>query len=227
MPGVDTFWARRTHGPGMSSLYHFQVGPEVAFVTLRAALEMEELNLFQKSQRARIDKPLNDYNKFFLEVARPFAIDASALPLTLELTEQKKENHEVLREAVSARRDSLNAALDCGDVNRLLIKLSQESLQSTLDLSLQTVTSFYYERLTGCMDGTVGEYWGSKGLYEEDFDGLMRHFYGHAFGGEFLVPLQSTDKTFVIKVTQPSYRDFLTHFPYAIDEELAGAAETF
>lgn len=281
VPGVDTFWARRTHGPGLSSLYRFQVEPEVVYYALQAALEKLELDLIQATEQARIDRPFIEFNKYFRNIAKPFRIvfTENEVPLLQELKEERELNRNKLRNAVRLRRTNLEQALLLDERHAKLIKLTEENIENTLDLSQQLVRSFYFERLDKYLERVDGmavnyaesdltmaftwehrdriyegqelkftergqisssentenfvkneatmKYWGDRNLFIEDFDGLTRQLLAELFGGEFLIPLQRTDKDFVIKVTQPSYKDLFTRFPSVLDTTALENTETF
>lgn len=279
VPGVDTFWARRTHGPGLSSLYRFQVEPEVVYYALQAALEKLELDFIQTTEQARIDRPLVEFNNYFRNISKPFRIffTEAEVPLLKELRDERELNRKKLNDAVRLRMKKLEEALLLDGSYATLIKLTEESIENTLDLSQQLVRSFYFERLVKHLDGSVVNYaesdlttafnwenrnrisdsqelkpstervqisspenpenfvksdatknfWGGRNLFMEDFDGLTRYLLAGIFGGEFLTPLQRTDKDFVIKITQPSYKDLFTRFPSALDTTVHENTEMF
>jgi hypothetical protein len=228
VPGVNSFWAYRTHGPGLSSQYHYQVEPEIAIMAMQATLEMEELNLYTIHQKEKIDKPLIDFYGFFRNFMAPLVIDASFLPLTHALEAEKKRNHVLLREALDRREKNFSSVLYVPVSKRLLIRLTEENLQKTLNYSEHIVASFYIDHLTGLMDEEkTAAYWDSKGLDENDFEGLTGYYYTKAFHSDFLVPLQRMDYDFAIKVTQPSWKDIVTYFPYAAQETPKTNTESF
>lgn len=268
VPGVDTLWARRTDGPGLSSLYRFQVEPEVVYYALQAALEKLKLESIETTEQARIDRPLVEFNNYFRDIARPFRVffTETEVPLLRELKDERELNRNKLNNAVRSRRTKLGEALLLDAGYAKLIKLTEESIGNTLDLSQQFVRSFYFERLVKHLDGSAVNYgetdlttafnwenrkrifdsqelkpstervqmsssesteslvksdaaknfWGGKNLFMEDFDGLTRYLLAQIFGGEFLIPPRRTDKDFVIKLTQPSYKDLFTRFPSAL-----------
>jgi hypothetical protein len=158
----------------------------------------------------------------------PLVIDASFLPLTHVLEAEKKWNHALLREALERREKKISSVLYVPVTKRLLIRLTEENLQKTLNYSEDIVASFYRDHLTGLMnERKTTAYWDSKGLDENDFEGLTGYYYTKAFHSDFLVPLQRMDDDFVIKVTQPSWKDIVTYFPYAAQETPKINTESF
>lgn len=61
IPSGDTFVARRTAGPGLSSNYFYQAKPEQALITLEAHLEVKMIRAYFGYVERRLRKPLNDY----------------------------------------------------------------------------------------------------------------------------------------------------------------------
>lgn len=217
IPGVDSFWAKRIKGPGMSNSYFYQVEPEVAIAALHTTLQLEELNFFVTAETAEVKKPLQDFNNFFKDLIAPLTIDASKLPETLQLQAEERTNLEVLRLATRTRYLELaRGSLDKNVVSADRIKLTTENLEDTLMRSEEIVTSFYRERVSRYINPNESmKYWTEKSLFEDDFKGLTAHYYGTTFHGQFLVPLQVTDDDFMIRVIQPSLEDVVSNFPHS------------
>ena len=213
VPGVDSYWAKRIHGPGLASRYFYQIEPNIATFALRVHLELEELSLFEKVEIARINKPLLEFNHFFTEVAKPLRIDPSDLPITNSLRITEKGNLKSLDDQIRQRKNSLKK-LTSHEIDRSSIRLSQDNLDHTLAVSSQIVAAFYTEHLSHRMNVTMTtSFWISKSLIPEDFQGLTDYYYGHIFGDTFLEPLQITDNDFVYEVKQPKLRDIVENYP--------------
>ena len=222
VPGVDSFWAKRIKGPGLSNKYFYQVDPEVAIAALQVTLETEELDFYVVKEKAEIKKPLKDFNDFFKHLLAPLTINASMLPETFQLEDEERKNLVTLDSVTRARYKTLAAgSLHRGVINTDRIKLSTENLDDTLARSQEIVTTFYKERVSQYINVDTSEsmaYWRGKSLFEDDFKGLTAYYYGKTFHGDFLVPLEATDEDFIVRVIQPSLDDIVTHFPYSYQQ---------
>lgn len=219
VPGVDSFWAKRIKGPGLSNSYFYQVELEVAIAALLNTLQKEELDFYVIKETAEIKRPLRDFNNFFKDLIAPLTIDASKLPETLQLQQEEKNNLDTLKSVTRTgyeklKEGSLGAYIVLAD----RIKLTKENLDDTLAQSQEIVTAFYKERLSQYININTNpnesmKYWRDKALFEDDFKGLTAYYYGKTFHPAFLFALQATDDDFVIRVIQPSLDDVVTNFP--------------
>ena len=218
VPGVDSFWARRIKGPGLSNSYFFQVEPEVAINALQATLDKEDLDHYVLRETKEIHRPLRELIDFFKNLLLPLSLDASMLPEIRQLLFDESEHLRALNEATRIRyRDLARGAIN-SNLNNVVhkIKLTEEKLRSTMARSQVIVTKFYEESIATYIgaDGTM-KYWMDKDLFEDDFEGLTLHYYSKTFHKDFLTPLQRTDDDLIIKVVQPSFNDVVTFFPYS------------
>ena len=218
VPGVDSFWARRIKGPGLSNSYFFQVEPEVAINALQATLDKEDLDHYVHRETKEINRPLRELIDFFKNLLQPLSLDASMLPEIHQLRIDESKHLKALNEATSVRYRDLARGAIKSDLNNVVhkIKLTEENLRSTMARSQVIVTKFYEERIATYIgaDGTM-KYWMDKDLFEDDFEGLTLHYYSKTFHKDFLTPLQRTDDDLIIKVVQPSFDDVVTFFPYS------------
>jgi hypothetical protein len=129
------------------------VEPEIAILALQVTLEKEELGLYAIHQRAKIDKPPKDFYGFFRDFMAPLVIDASHIPVAPELEAEKKKNHRLLSEALARWEKKFEDASSIPFEKRLLIRLSQENLEKTLEDSEHIVTSFFKDHLASWMEG--------------------------------------------------------------------------
>ena len=213
VPGVDSYWAKRIHGPGLASHHYYQIEPNIATFALKVHLELEEVSVIEEVDKTRIKKPLLDFNHFFTEVAKPLRIDPSSLPLSNSLILTEVLNLESLNHHIRQRRILLRE-FTSHEVDKSSIRLSQDSLDHTLAVSRQIVATFYTEHLSHRMNATMTtSFWISKNLSPEDFEGLTEYYYRHIFGDTFLEPLQITDNDFVYEVKQPKLRDIVENYP--------------
>ena len=213
VPGVDSYWAKRIHGPGLASHHYYQIEPNIATFALKVHLELEEVSVIEEVDKTRIKKPLLDFNHFFTEVAKPLRIDPSSLPLSNSLILTEVLNLESLNHHIRQRRILLRE-FTSHEVDKSSIRLSQDSLDHTLAVSRQIVATFYTEHLSHRMNVTMTtSFWISKNLSPEDFEGLTEYYYRHIFGDTFLEPLQITDNDFVYEVKQPKLRDIVENYP--------------
>lgn len=220
VPGVDSFWAKRIQGPGLSSNYYYQIEPEIAILALQVYLELEEINIIKMIDIKRIKKPIIDFDLFFYNIGQPLQIDNSNLPIKKELILQEIDNLKMLSESILLRRKKLDDLIS-HEIDRSTIKLTQESLDQTLTISYKIVNIFYNEHLVKRMnEDEITKFWIEKILNPSDFIGLTKYFYQKAFGGDFLKPLQKTDNDFIIEVKQPSLRDALEHYPLLVPDNI-------
>ncbi|MEL4403144.1 hypothetical protein AAEJ42_23255, partial [Shewanella algae] len=64
-------------------------------------------------------------------------------------------------------------------------------------------------RLKTLLAGDTAEFWHSRGLAENDYEGLTKRLLVETFGQEFMGPLESVDQSFVIHVNSPEYSNLL------------------
>lgn len=225
VPGVDSFWAKRIKGPGLSNNYYFQVEPEVAMNALQATLDKEDLDYYVVKETKEINRPLRELIDFFKDLLQPLSIDASMLPETHKLRLDEYVHLKALNEAARIRykdlaRGAINSNLS-HSLNR--IKLTEENLTSTMARSQVIVTNFYKESIATYISADdLMKYWINKDLFEDDFEGLTLHYYSKTFHKDFLTPLQRRDDDLIIKVIQPSFSDIVTYFPCSNVASLEG-----
>ena len=230
VPGVDSFWAKRIKGPGLSNNYYFQVEPEVAMNALQATLDKEDLDYYVVNEIKEINRPLRELVDFFKDLIQPLSIDAFMLPETLQLRIDKEEHLTALNEATRIRyKDLARGAINSNlrhFANR--IKLTEENLSSTMARSQVIVTKFYKESIATYIGADdLMKYWMNKDLFEDDFEGLTLHYYTKTFDEDFLTPLQRADDDLIIKVIQPSFNDVVTYFPYSNANNLSEGAYSY
>ena len=100
--------------------------------------------------------------------------------------------------------------------NMAQITLTARNIRTTLSESERIVKMYYKDRIANYMDeNETLAYWSDKLLVVDDFEGLMRYFYGTTFHPEFLTPFEANDgiKICIVKVLHPSLFVNISTFP--------------
>ena len=157
---------------------------------------------FQTDVSRQIKQPMDDYKKFVSRCFSPFGpfeIKASKEGAVEKLRSETKAFLDQLDEKVKLRTELLSNKLSPSMRSR--IRLSETDLKTVLHHGTIMVEKFYVEQVMTRMTETeVQKFWSNKQLKKNDWLSLTSYLLSDLFSPEFMIPLQTVDTTFALKV---------------------------
>ncbi len=209
VPVTGGFLARRVEGPGVSADYFFQVRPSLVSMVLRAKMETEELQLFQRKTQEKICAPQIELGRFVSQVLGPFSAGAVASERAAARVDESTARHlEALSRALAPRFEALSALTSIAEAAH--IRLTRADLDATVARAGSEVKEFYSERILPKMTEVEREdLWRERALAVGDFDGLARRLLAETFSEGLLSPLEETDRSLRLVVDHLRASDYL------------------
>jgi hypothetical protein len=208
IPAVDpSFVIRRTEGPGVHGGYFFEVNHDTALATMLAQMEIANLNEYQRQMNERINAPTEAAEAFFAPIEVLLGGDNSVRPNNRSpvfepIRRTADEQRDMLRKAINERNQAMKTLL-AGSKGGA-VKMSAEALEKAVAEGAVLAEQYFNERVFPRMTEQERDaFWTSHHLTRNDWLGLGKSLLASTFGDEVLVPMETTAKSFHIRV-QPA-----------------------
>lgn len=209
VPGSNSWVAVRIKGPGVAAKYVYQVMPQQALAALKLQIELDELDAFEEKIKADIQKPRQEFVKFFNQLLNPLYItngspDADKLFQDLTIKEQ-----ELSKELATKLRDR-KRLIKRNDIDRRIrnsIKMPKEDLDLTIECSAKMLEMLYPEHVIAPSGSTVAQFFNKRGLKPLDWKTLAQQKLAEIFSDAFILPIEKTDEVFSLEVDHLKFGD--------------------
>ncbi|KAK2155090.1 hypothetical protein LSH36_249g00040 [Paralvinella palmiformis] len=227
VPSCDGFVARRIEGPGLASNYFFQIQPAQALAAVEARIELHELTAWNHNTVQTIQKPLEEYKRFVQQCFGPFSAALNYKGVYQKLDDQINGILKDLQMATDRRKGYLQTGLN-EDIRRR-IKLSSRELKVTIAQTAKMLEDFYPEHVIDRLPQSADEFWETRHLENNDWQGLATQLLTEIFSSSFLTPLEDTDNCFKLQVEHMSltrYIEMLKSAEFRDDLDIVNTVHT-
>eukprot|EP01125_Pyxidicula_operculata_P000043 TRINITY_DN1005_c1_g1_i3.p1 TRINITY_DN1005_c1_g1~~TRINITY_DN1005_c1_g1_i3.p1 ORF type:complete len:315 (-),score=85.53 TRINITY_DN1005_c1_g1_i3:21-965(-) len=221
VPARDSRLAWRVRGPGVSSMFYYQIEPDLAILMLQAHMEKNQLEVFSEFMMRKIEEPEYKYYRAGVKYFSHFGgklIDHQNLDAIINRNQQIIND---LKNKVEERHqmNPFSSEIRSGNVRQ-----TASNLTKTIQKGTVLVDDFYLDKVFPFMtEKDITEFWNAKGLKKDDWKALTQLLLSEIFGEKFFVPLEDTQNIFSLKVSDVNVESYVSdlwkeHSQKEIDE---------
>ena len=196
IPDANGFLIRQVAGPGLRSMYRYQVSPEVVTLALHANLEQKESNWYRTWVNQVNLKPQSHYQRTMVQYFESFGT-VNAPILENFLREKSRLIAERLEQELRAHQEKQQIQPFARGVCSMshLVRQEPAELRRTVALAEQLCSEFFATRLFPYLDEKdLQNFWVNRGLLPGDWESLAKFYLKELFGDQFLAPLEREDE---------------------------------
>ena len=209
IPSEDDFLVKRVSGPGLSSKYFYLATQEFALLMLQFQLESMEMEAYKHEMRNRINAPRNQL-LYLLESFNGVGLQHNPKGARVQaFTETRSQLEKQMEEIEKKFWTSHKIRGSIREKDK--IRLDQNNLAMAIQRGAQLCRDFVPEHIFSRMDaGYFDSFWVSRGLEQNDWNGLAIHCYRLVFGDSIMTPFENIDSEgFHLVVEEHNVKQFV------------------